>query len=133
MSGVMIVENSEKPLWLVKKLLSSINYDVVFETDNGFEAVEKYAMIKPDLVISDLSLSKSNGSDVLKEIKKNHPESKIIIVSSIQGQKLDQCLDLGANACISTPFSMKEFVTQIINIGKSDKLNPKIAPVIVDE
>jgi CheY-like chemotaxis protein len=52
MSGVMIVENSDKPLWLVKKLLSSINYDIAFETDNGFEAVEKYDIVKPDLLIS---------------------------------------------------------------------------------
>ena len=60
-------------------------------------------------------------------------KSKIIIVSSIQGQKLDQCLDFGASACISTPFSMKEFVTMIVGIGKSEKTNSKIAPVIVDE
>ncbi|MBA4459300.1 MAG: response regulator [Nitrosopumilaceae archaeon] len=133
MSGVMIVENSDKPLWLVKKLLSSINYDIAFETDNGFEAVEKYDIVKPDLLISDLSLSKSSGLDVLKEIKKNHPNSKIVIVSSIQGKTLDQCLDFGANACISTPFSMKEFVTTILSIGKSDKKYSKIAPVIIDE
>ena len=133
MPGVMIVENSDKPLWMVKKLLSSINCEVTFETDNGFEAVEKYSIVQPDLVISDLMLSKSNGSDVLKEIKKNHPESKIIIVSSIQGIQLDECRDSGASACISVPFSMKEFVSQIISIGQSDKQNPKIAPVILDE
>ncbi|MFZ9006167.1 MAG: response regulator, partial [Nitrosopumilaceae archaeon] len=100
---------------------------------NGFEAVEKYDIVKPDLLISDLSLSKSDGLDVLKEIKKNHPESKIIIVSSTQGEKLNQCFDFGASACVSTPFSMKEFVTMIVGIGKSEKTNSKIAPVIVDE
>ena len=87
MPGVMIVENSDKPLWLVKKLLSSINYEVTFETYNGFEAVEKYPIIQPDLVISDLTLSKSDGLNVLKEIKKNHPDSIVIIVSSLQGRR----------------------------------------------
>lgn len=133
MPGVMVVENSDKPLWLVKKLLSSINCDVTFETDNGFEAVEKYPIIQPDLVISDLVLSKNDGLNVLKEIKKNHPESKVVIVSSIQGPKFDECQTSGANACLTIPFSMKEFVTLISGIEKPLKSDSKVAPVLTDE
>jgi len=133
MPGVMIVENSNKPLWMIKKLLSSINCEVTFETDNGFEAVEKYPVIQPDLVISDLLLSKSDGLNVLKEIKKNHPESKIVIVSSSHGTKFDECQNSGASACFSTPISMKTFVTLISGIGTSPKKDSKVAPVLVDE
>lgn len=133
MPGVMVVGNSEKPLWLVKKLLSSINYDITFETDNGFEAIEKYPAIQPSVVISDLSLSKSDGLNVLKEIKKFHPESKIIIVNSNPGPKLDECQASDANACFSSPLNMKEFVTQIVGIDKTSKIDSKVAPVIVDD
>ena len=133
MPGVMIVENSDKPLWLVKKLLSSVNYEVTFETDNGFEAVEKYPIIQPDLVISDLTLSKSDGLNVLKEIKKNHPDSIVIIVSSLQGRKFDECQTSGASACFSTPISMKKFVTLISGISATPKKDSKVAPVLVDE
>ena len=130
---MMVVENSEKPLWLVKKLLSSINYDIAFETNNGFEAVEKYPVIQPDIVICDLTLSKSDGLNVLKEIKKSHSESKIVIVNSLHNKKLDECRMAGANACFSSPFSMKEFVTQIIGLHNVSKIDSKVAPVILDE
>ena len=118
---------------MVKKLLSTINCEVTFETDNGFEAVEKYPIIQPDLVISDLTLSKSDGLDVLKEIKKNYPESKVVIVSSIHGPKFDECQTAGANACLNTPFSMKEFVTLISGIEKPSKKDSKVAPILTDE
>ena len=45
MVKVMIVENPEKPCFSAKNLLSSINYDVVFETGNGYEAIEKYGIL----------------------------------------------------------------------------------------
>ena len=70
MTNVMIVENSEKPRLSAKNLLSSINYEIVFQTSNGYEAIEKYALMKPDLLLLDLNLSKHDGLSVLKEIKK---------------------------------------------------------------
>ncbi len=77
MARVMIVENSEKPCLSAKQLLSSINYEIVYETSNGFEAIEKYGLVKPDLLLLDLDLSKYDGVSVLNEIKKKHPEAKI--------------------------------------------------------
>ena len=133
MSSVMIVENSQRPLWLVRKLLSSINYNVTFETDNGFEAVEKYPIIKPDLVISDLIPSHSSGLDLLREIKKNYPESKVFIILPADGPKSEECVNSGADGCISHPFKMREFVTLVTEIGKPQKSDKKVAPVIVDE
>ena len=133
MSSVMIVENSEKPLWLVRKLLSTINYEVAFETTNGFEAVEKYPIVKPNVVITDLTLSKSSGLEVLKEIKKNHPESKVMVIVPSEGPHTDECMNCGADACISHPFKMREFITLITGVDKPTTTDSKVAPVILDE
>ena len=132
MARVMIVENSEKPCLSAKQLLSSINYEIVYETSNGFEAIEKYGLVKPDLVLLDLVLSKSDGASVLKEIKKNHPESKIIILTSFADTKLlDECYNLGATSCITMPYKLKDFVTLVTSVGDSLKPTPKVAPVII--
>ena len=66
----MIVENSEKPWISIKKLLALINYEIGFETSNGYEAIEKYSALKHDLLLLDVTLSKFDGLGVLKEIKK---------------------------------------------------------------
>ena len=65
MTSVMIVENSEKPCQSVKKLLSSINYEIVFLTSNGYEAIEKYGIVKPDLLLLDITLSKHDKGNSL--------------------------------------------------------------------
>ena len=133
MARVMIVENSEKPCWSAKKLLSSINYDIVFETGNGYEAIEKYGIVKPDLLLLDLVLSKYDGVSVLREVKKNHPESKIIIITSLADTKLlDECYNLGATSCITMPYKLKDFVTLVTSVGDSLKTTPKVAPVIIE-
>ncbi len=133
MARVMIVENSEKPLSLAKKLLSEINHEIVFETDNGFEAVEKYNIVKPDLLLLDLVLSKNDGLSVLKEIKKINPESRIIIVTLLPDPKLlEDCIKFGAHTCLTIPFKMKDFVTLVAGIGNSTQEKSKTAPVIID-
>ena len=129
----MIVENSAKPYNSVKKLLSSINYDIEFETSNGFEAIEKYDIVNPDLLLLDLVLSKSDGKNVLKEIKKRHPESKIIIITLQSDKKLlDECYDSGAEACFTIPYKLKDFVTFVTSLSDSSKATNKVAPVILD-
>ena len=133
MARVMIVENSEKPCKSVKKLLSSINYEIVCETSNGYEAIEKYAMIKPDLLLLDITLSKYDGLSVLKEIKKNHPESKIIITTLLPDTKLlGECEKSGAHACLTIPYKLKDFVTLVTSICDSPQTKFKVAPVITE-
>ncbi len=133
MVRVMIVENSKNPWRSAKKLLSSINYEIVFTTSNGYEAIEKYNTVKPDLLLLDLVLSKYDGASVLKEIKKNHPESKIIIITSLANTELlDECYNLGATSCITMPYKLKDFVTLVTSVGDSLKTTPKVAPVIIE-
>ncbi len=129
----MIVENSEKPCQSAKILLSSINYEIVFQTSNGYEAIEQYGIVKPDLLLLDITLSKHDGLSVLKEIKKNHPESKIIILTLNSNTKLlDECNKSGANACITIPYILKDFVSLVTNVCNSPQTKPKVTPIIID-
>lgn len=130
----MIVEKSEKPLWLVKKLLSTINFEVCFATGNGYEAIEKYDTVKPDLVLLDLHLSKNDGFTVLKEIKKIHPESQIIIIAATLDDKVFQdCMNLGALACLLIPFNLKDFVSLVTSLNYVPYTQTKEAPIIKDK
>lgn len=129
----MIVENSAKPWVSIKRLLSSINFDVVYETGNGYEAIEKFKVINPDLLLLDLVLSKGDGKSVLKEIKKNYPNSKIIIIT-LQSDKnlIDECYTLGAQACFTIPYKMKDFVKFVTKLCDSSKTTNELTPIIFD-
>ena len=133
MVSVMVVENSKRPLWSAKNLLTSINYEIVFQTSNGFEAIEKFPAIKPDLVLLDTSLSKSDGMNVIKEITKNHPDSKIIVLTLLSDEKLiTECKKLGAKDCITIPYKLKEFITLVTRVANSSQSKSKVAPVLLD-
>ena len=51
-------------------LNSKSDFNVVAEVDNGMDAVKSALSIKPDLLLTDLSMPKKNGTEAISEIKK---------------------------------------------------------------
>ena len=134
MPRVMIVENPTKPHWSAKKLLRSINFEIVLETSNGFEAIEKYGHIKPDFVLLDLNLTKNDGLSVLKEIKKINPEAKIIILTTLNDKnQLEECIQFGSYAVVRIPFKMKSFLELVNRTDLTYENHSVVAPIIIDE
>lgn len=131
----MIVENLNKPLWSIKKLLSSINFEIVFETGNGFEAIEKYDLIKPDFVLLDHKLSKNDALNVLIGIKKLNSEAKIIVITYLDDHnQIEEFTKNGAYAVLTIPYKIKEFLTLVNNKNLTyDQKSRKTAPMISDD
>ena len=131
----MIVENLNKPLWSIKKLLSSINFEIVFETGNGFEAIEKYDLVEPDFVLLDNKLSKSDGLNVLTGIKKINSEAKIIMVTYLDDHdRIEEFTKNGAYAVLTIPYKIKEFLILVNNRNLTyDQKSRKTAPIISDD
>ncbi|MFP3869662.1 MAG: response regulator [Syntrophobacteria bacterium] len=66
----------------LRALLSSKpNLEVVGEAEDGLEAIRTTVQLLPDLVIMDLSLPKMNGMEAAKEIKRSHPQIKVLALT----------------------------------------------------
>jgi DNA-binding NarL/FixJ family response regulator len=65
------------------------------EADNGLDAVEKAATLKPDLVILDLSMPKMNGLEAAKVIHTASP-SLLLLLFSVDGRDLRTLSDIRA-------------------------------------
>jgi len=76
MARVMIAEDTDAIRLLLEDILSIVKHELVYQAKDGAEAVEKYASIKPDILLMDLSMPKKDGITALKEIKKTHPDAK---------------------------------------------------------
>ena len=62
----------------LKSLLDSFSdFEVVGEAIDGKEAIESVGRLKPDLVLMDLSMPKTDGITAIKEIERRLPESSI--------------------------------------------------------
>ena len=67
-------------------LRSQAGIEVVGEAANGVEAVEQVDMLHPDLVLMDVSMPTMSGYDATRIIKDQHPETRVIILSSHFGE-----------------------------------------------
>ena len=59
---------------------------VIGEAENGNDLIAKYELLKPDLVIADISMPGLSGTDAVKELKLKYPTIKVLFLSILQGE-----------------------------------------------
>lgn len=99
----------------MRKMLKSICVNVfnnILECDDGDSAVRIYREEKPDWVLMDIKMKRMDGISATMEIKSNHPEAKIIIVS----QYNDDIVIAEAMKTGAAGFVNKEDLSKIIEI-----------------
>ena len=62
-------------------LTSGSEFEVVGEAEDGREAIRYVEKLKPDLILTDLSMPRMNGMEAIREIKKRSPETKILVLT----------------------------------------------------
>ena len=84
---------------------------------DGEEAFELISIENYDLVVLDLNLPNMDGIDILKEVRKQNKDVKILILSA-RSNVSDKVLglDLGANDYLSKPFEFEELEARIRNL-----------------
>lgn len=67
----------------LKKIIDwqSAGFEIAGEASNGAEALEMLKLLSPDVVITDIRMSSSDGIYLLKELKKQKADLKIIVIS----------------------------------------------------
>src|SRR3954468_1615832 len=70
---------------------------VVGEVENGREAVQMTKKLKPDVVVLDVVMPTLNGVEATRQIAKEVPESKVLILSSYSDdERVLQLIEEGA-------------------------------------
>lgn len=77
---------------------SQLDMEVVGEAKNGSDAVEKATQLLPDVVVMDVSMPILGGAKATEQLKKSHPEIKILALTIHQEEDyLRQLLEAGAS------------------------------------
>ncbi len=72
--------------------------EVAGEASDGKEAVERFRELTPDVVVMDFALPSSNGAAAAREILKEAPQARILILSMhSEANYVRTCLDAGAH------------------------------------
>jgi len=62
-------------------LSSNPDFEVVGEAQDGREAIRCVEKLKPNLILTDLSMPRMNGMDAIREIRRRAPETKILVLT----------------------------------------------------
>ena len=111
MKRVLIVDDAAFMRISLKKILEDNGFDVVGEAKNGLEAVDKYKILKPDIVTMDITMPEMNGLDALIEIKKQDPAAKVVMISAL-GQEtwVKKAVMSGARGFVIKPYKQEYVV-----------------------
>jgi DNA-binding NarL/FixJ family response regulator len=86
---------------LCSLLSSHKDWEICGEAVDGREAVEKCKRLKPDLLILDICMPKLNGVDAARQILKNDPAQRILVVTDVNSEQVVQdCLAAGVRGWI---------------------------------
>ena len=115
---LLIVEDEKELCDTIAKSL----YDVGYEVDtsyNGSEALEYVLTEEYDLIVLDLNLPGIDGMDILRELRRENEETKVLILSA-RSQIADKVegLDAGANDYMEKPFHLQELEARIRSLTR---------------
>lgn len=76
-------------------------WSVCAEASNGKEAVEMTQTLKPEIVVMDVTMPDLNGIEATRQIKKNSPETEVLMFTGHEAADLvQQVFDAGARSYI---------------------------------
>ena len=110
---VLIVDDSGLARRRLRQILEAAGYEVA-EAEDGLNALERYFVEKPDLVMLDLVMKGMYGLDVLTKLRELDPNVKVIVVSAdIQTSSQDLVHEAGGVAFVNKPFERGEILSAI--------------------
>ena len=117
---ILIVDDTAFMRMTLRRLLEQHGHEVVGEAEDGADAVQKYAELRPDLVTMDITMPKMDGLAALKAILQLDPHAKVIMCSAM-GQKsmVLEAIAAGAKDFLVKPFQPDRVLEAVRKVGES--------------
>jgi len=110
--NVMTVDDSAAILTIIAAYLEDSEFQVVASERDGRRAVQKFAEIRPDIVLLDLIMPGQSGVETLNQILEIDPDACVVMISSLGTEDaVHECLSTGATSFLQKPFTRDDFIT----------------------
>jgi len=119
MATVLLIDDDDSVRTILGQTLKFLGHSVI-EARNGVEGLKQFAKSGADLVITDLMMPEKEGLEVLMELRRTHPDLKVIAMSGGGrqgvGDNLRMAKYLGATKVLAKPASLEEFKAAILEV-----------------
>lgn len=118
--NVLIVDDYQTMLRIIKNLLKQLGFNNVDEATNGQLALESLKKKKYGLVISDWNMEPMTGLELLKTVRASNDEFKavpfIMITAESKTENVVAAKQAGVNNYIVKPFNAETLKTKISSV-----------------
>jgi two-component system response regulator AtoC len=127
--SVQVLVADDEPL--IRQSLRAALQQEGFQTEmaaSGAEAWDAFRRDRPDIVLLDLVLGDADGFDLLKRMKQEAPETKVVIITAHGSiQRAVTAIKQGAYDFIKKPFELDEVVATVRNAARTNVLEQRVA------
>jgi two-component system, cell cycle response regulator DivK len=123
MSTILIVEDNEKNMKLVRDILRHKGYDTL-EAVNGLDGVRLASEGAPDLILMDIQLPDIDGIEALSRIRKEPALDSVPVLAvsaSVMPEDQHKIVSSGFDAYLTKPISLKPFMATVERFLKNGR------------
>jgi DNA-binding NarL/FixJ family response regulator len=107
---------------IIKLLEESDSIVIVGEASNGKELIQKYAEVKPDVTLSDISMPLKTGTEAMKTILRNDSNARVLFLSMhTDDEYIYTVLKAGGLGLLSKNVMKGELINAILNVAKGKR------------
>ena len=120
---ILIADDHE----LMRRGLRSIlatrpDWEVCGEAVDGREAIEKTQLLKPDILLLDISMPRIGGLGVARAVSRDVPNTRVLILSHYEESEMrPQALEAGARGYVSKSEASQQLLTAIESLTAHGK------------
>ena len=132
---VLVVDDQTELAEELAEILSSDEaLEAIGTAKDGFDALEKMALCRPDVVLMDIRMPNMNGVVATQRIKSEYPETKVVVLTTFDDSDyILNAINNGASGYLLKDISSTALIDAVKNAYKGDTILPaKIARRIAD-
>jgi CheY-like chemotaxis protein len=114
--SILVVDDEAIVRISCKRILEPEGFNVEVAND-GYEALELIKKKGYEIIITDLKMPKMDGLEVLKWIKENSPQSKVIVITGFSTPEIaEKSLSAGAEKYLEKPFTPEVLINAVRSV-----------------
>ncbi|HEY7373189.1 MAG TPA: sigma-54 dependent transcriptional regulator [Polyangia bacterium] len=124
---VLIADDEALIRQSLRTTLAREGFDVTVAA-SGSEAWLRFQEDRPDIVLLDLVLGDADGIDILRRMRQEAPDAKVILISAHGSiESAVAAMKLGGYDFIKKPFELEEIVAAVRNAARTRSLEQRVA------